>query len=1041
MEMPMRPKCTLANSKKILVSVILLALVLAFAEASPSKVETLKTDDGWRLQVNGKDFQIKGVVWSFTPIGENYSYDLFTKPEDYIRRMIDTDMALLKRMGATVIRSFSTIPPEWIEYIYARYGIMTIVNDLFGRYGVTVNGVWHANTDYSDPATREFLLEQARKTFETYKNTPGVLFFMLGNESNYGLEWKSNTIENLPGGQRMDAKARYLYSLFGEAVRLGKSLDQNHPVGIVNGDLGYLDMISELCPDLDILGVNTYRGRKAYNGFYASVEETLDKPLVFTEFGADAFNVATGMEDQYNQASFLKDQWEELYTQSFGKGKSQNVLGGFVFEWIDEWWKHGMETGLDIHDTKGTWNNGAYDFDAMPGRMNMNEEWFGIVAQGELTEGGIHRRIPRASYFLLQKIWALDIYRSTSKQIKDLFSALSIADALATSQPAYAIDALQARRPLSIKGAIETRFFLSGTSDELANGFEAVKDSLESRHTETASIDIEFRPVENLSAGITVKFAGKSLFFNATQDPLSWFASPAAITWEKSGETPVSLYSAWATYDTTIARAELFYRTGHSDWKLTGDLFGFMPEAFDRYGMDLNRQRAPFGIEISMKESLDGLVLYAGPELYAGALPQAVAKYYRDFKHFSFGAIHQEELAYPDESLLTAAQITEYEKQPLSRRSSLFFQGNFLPVFDVQLGLMLGSPEKIGATYTNAIPTTSGGGSGGSGYWIYTNQVTDILDSLGGKLRVATDALPYLDQAYLQATYMGALASAEPAIARGGSQIADPGTGNRWDVEAGFIFIYGNLIVSPKFLYREPVYGPLPTVGLFSIEPRNYMDLFHVRYNRKAIQGEAVVTWDPTGATWFHDWNNDEREDAPFAASLSFLYNFYLGPTDAAEYVANYTGTVGVFTDGMPAISGTWSLKGRIVARLSPNVRLIATGTTGLGQSGGDPAKDPVYYGGGTLRLGVGRMMIDSELYFNSWGPEPWYREFQATFPIQAKLGISWGFSPIKWMNPSNRVGLDLLYRSFGANSPADQSANGTIDGRFELQAWMNLSL
>ena len=59
------------------------------------------------------------------------------------------------------------------------------------------------------PATREKILREAAESIETYKNTNGVLMFMFGNENNYGLQWESNAIENLPVGQRLEARARF----------------------------------------------------------------------------------------------------------------------------------------------------------------------------------------------------------------------------------------------------------------------------------------------------------------------------------------------------------------------------------------------------------------------------------------------------------------------------------------------------------------------------------------------------------------------------------------------------------------------------------------------------------------------------------------------------------------------------------------------------------------------------------------------------------------------------------------------------------------
>jgi hypothetical protein len=95
---------------------------------------------------------------------------------------------------------------------------------------------------------------------EQYRDVPGVLMFALGNESNYGLEWSSFEIENLPVGERHKEKAKYLYSLYGEVIREAKQINPNHVYTIANGDIQYLDLIVEYCDSIDLLGVNAYRG-------------------------------------------------------------------------------------------------------------------------------------------------------------------------------------------------------------------------------------------------------------------------------------------------------------------------------------------------------------------------------------------------------------------------------------------------------------------------------------------------------------------------------------------------------------------------------------------------------------------------------------------------------------------------------------------------------------------------------------------------------------------------------------------------------------
>ena len=65
-------------------------------------------------------------------------------------------------MGINAIRLYADVPAQWVRYIYEQYGIYTMVNTTFGRYGLTINGAWVGNTDYSDPKVQKALLAEAR---------------------------------------------------------------------------------------------------------------------------------------------------------------------------------------------------------------------------------------------------------------------------------------------------------------------------------------------------------------------------------------------------------------------------------------------------------------------------------------------------------------------------------------------------------------------------------------------------------------------------------------------------------------------------------------------------------------------------------------------------------------------------------------------------------------------------------------------------------------------------------------------------------------
>ena len=80
----------------------LLAVVLVFcaplaSHAQVDKVTTFKDDSGWKLQVNGEDYYMKGVVWGYTPRGQNYAYNLFGQSDDFIRKVLDYEFGLMEK--------------------------------------------------------------------------------------------------------------------------------------------------------------------------------------------------------------------------------------------------------------------------------------------------------------------------------------------------------------------------------------------------------------------------------------------------------------------------------------------------------------------------------------------------------------------------------------------------------------------------------------------------------------------------------------------------------------------------------------------------------------------------------------------------------------------------------------------------------------------------------------------------------------------------------------------------------------------------------
>jgi beta-galactosidase/beta-glucuronidase len=207
-----------------------------FSQADIVKVE--KSDQGMKLVVNGKDLMINGMNWDYVPIGSTITDPgIWNRSDDVIMSALDAEMQLLKNMGVNAIRTYN-LKPKWIKYIYENYGIYTMLNITFGAYGLTINGAWTPQTDYADPATRKVLMQEAIDMANTYKDTPGLLIYMIGNENNYHLSWTGAETEAIPiegiDSNKIKA-ARALYKALNDATLEVKKIDTSHPVAICNG--------------------------------------------------------------------------------------------------------------------------------------------------------------------------------------------------------------------------------------------------------------------------------------------------------------------------------------------------------------------------------------------------------------------------------------------------------------------------------------------------------------------------------------------------------------------------------------------------------------------------------------------------------------------------------------------------------------------------------------------------------------------------------------------------------------------------------------
>ncbi|MGB5190273.1 MAG: glycosidase, partial [Robiginitalea sp.] len=603
-------------------------LFTAGVYAQADQVSIAKDSDGMRLKVNGEDFMINGMNWDYIPIGTNtITAEFWKKSDDVIRAGLDTEMSLLKNMNVNVIRQYTGVPARWISYIYEKYGIYTLLNHSFGRYGLTIDGVWIEITDYSDPRTQEFLLSEVENLVRDYKDTPGLLMYLLGNENNYGLFWAGAETEDFPDDEEEkqyvgENRGRPMYRLMNEASKRMKAVDGNHPVAICNGDVLFIDIIAEECPDVDVYGTNVYRGL-SFGDMFDVVKEKLDMPIMLTEFGADAFNAIDNKEDQKAQAYYMVGNWKEIYANAAGLGKAGNSIGGFTFQFSDGWWKYGFDDrkNADVHDNNASWSNGGYDIDLLAeGENNMNEEWFGIMAKGQTDARGLYELYPRAAYYALKEAHQLDPYEAgvNAEFVENYFNNIELTDAVLRARGDKAALVGESSKLLRVSN-LQARLTTYNTGGSLITTPESpdpdvtqYPDELGFDHMQSFFFGIEGNPASNVRAEVNFNVLG-----NVATNPIDEIfyenvGRPVTVVNEEGEEVlvldqnRVRVYNASFEWNAKDFDVRGFYRTGHYHWGYEGDFFGLYPEA--NYGPNLDIYNGEIsGIEIDGKRAIEGL--------------------------------------------------------------------------------------------------------------------------------------------------------------------------------------------------------------------------------------------------------------------------------------------------------------------------------------------------------------------------------------------------------------------------------------------------
>lgn len=219
-------------------------------------------------------------------------------------------LADLRAKGGNTIRTWAADNIDRLLDEAHKHGISVVV-------GIWIEHQRHGY-DHSNPEHRARERARVEQAVTKYRDHPAVLAWGVGNEVEF------------------DADLTIALEQIQSAAALIKSLDPDHPTMAILTEIGEDKAIrvQRECPDIDILGINTYGGmgsmpeRLARQGF--------DMPYAITEFGPLGFweVETTAWGAPYEQSSAAKARFiRQNYQHTIVDQLDKNCVGSFAFLW------------------------------------------------------------------------------------------------------------------------------------------------------------------------------------------------------------------------------------------------------------------------------------------------------------------------------------------------------------------------------------------------------------------------------------------------------------------------------------------------------------------------------------------------------------------------------------------------------------------------------------------------------------------------------------------------------------------------------------
>lgn len=279
---------------RVLFACVLVAVMAMQSKADAPKVELVQRDGGWVLLRGGEPYFVRGVGGS-------------------------SRLELAAKHGANSIRTWGQ---DELNPRQHDDGSFRSLLDYAHEHGMTVcAGFWVQKPvhgfDYSDPEAVRAQEEQAVAWVRKWKHHPAVLVWAIGNEV------------------ALQDPAESVFPFVNRIAKLVKEEDPSRPVmSVVAGAWdGKPSQFMQMCPDVDIMGINAYAGLPA-------VREKLDEAgydgaYLIAEYGPRGHweQPKTAWGAAIEQTSTQKG---DHYAETYLKGIEQQrdlCIGGYAFVW------------------------------------------------------------------------------------------------------------------------------------------------------------------------------------------------------------------------------------------------------------------------------------------------------------------------------------------------------------------------------------------------------------------------------------------------------------------------------------------------------------------------------------------------------------------------------------------------------------------------------------------------------------------------------------------------------------------------------------